>query len=122
MPTASDVFVDTSGWAYYLDRQVELDGVLQLEPECAVLPRVMTGDAAPDQLVALVEGGDFHHRVKVSTEGPVLLRANLGFGGAQPGTPPASETVCSGKCGPDGCCWGVDVKKVMDSLHKVFSS
>ena len=21
MPTASDVFVDTSGWAYYLDRQ-----------------------------------------------------------------------------------------------------
>src|SRR5712692_4897466 len=72
----------------------------KLKPERAIFPRIVTGDAAPDQLAALIEGGDFHHRVEVPGEGPVLLHAHLSFRRVQFGTPPASQAMRIGERGP----------------------
>lgn len=115
---------------------VQLDGVVlpepqpgasvvklrKLKPECAIFPWIVTGDAAPDQLAALIEGDDFHHRVEVSGEGPVLLRAHLSFRRAQSGAPPACQAVRYGERGPDSRCGYVDIDDVMDKLHRFLSS
>src|SRR5579864_4364142 len=93
---------------------------LKLEPERALFPWVVAGDAAPAQFAPLVEGGDFHHRVEVSGKGPVQLRANLSFGCAQPGTPPARQAVRFGECGPYSSCGGVDVDDMMNTLHRLL--
>ncbi len=39
MPTASDVFVDTSGWAYYLDRQDPLHPMIVALVKQAIIER-----------------------------------------------------------------------------------
>ena len=56
MPTASDVFVDTSGWAYYLDRQDPLHSVVVTFVRHAVIQRqrLVTTNYIITELVALL--------------------------------------------------------------------
>ena|SRR5439155_8713962 len=56
MPTASDVFVDTSGWAYYLDRQDPLHSVVVTLVRQAVIQRrrLVTTNYIITELVALL--------------------------------------------------------------------
>ncbi len=56
MPTASDVFVDTSGWAYYLDRQDPLHSVVVTLVRHAVTQRrqLVTTNYIITELVALL--------------------------------------------------------------------
>ena len=115
---------------------VQLDGVVlpepqprapvlklhKLEAERVVLPWVVPGDTAPAQLAVLLEGGNFHDRVEVPGEGPVLLCTDLSFGRAQLGTPPTPQALCFGECGPYSSCGGVDVDDVMNTLHRLLAS
>lgn len=56
MPTASDVFVDTSGWAYYLDRQNMLHSAVVTFVRQAVIQRrrLVTTNYIITELVALL--------------------------------------------------------------------
>ena len=56
MPTTSDVFVDTSGWAYYLDRQDPLHSIVVTLVRHAVIQRqrLVTTNYIITELVALL--------------------------------------------------------------------
>lgn len=56
MPTASDVFVDTSGWAYYLDRQDPLHLMIVALVKQAIIERrrLVTTNYILTELVALL--------------------------------------------------------------------
>lgn len=56
MPTASDLFIDTSGWAYYLDRQASLNSVVVTLVKRAVIQRrrLVTTNYIITELVVLL--------------------------------------------------------------------
>ncbi len=56
MPKASDLFVDTSGWAYYLDRQAHLHSMVVTLMKQAVIQRrrLITTNYIITELVALL--------------------------------------------------------------------
>jgi hypothetical protein len=87
------------------------------EPEDAVLPGVMPADAAPGQLLLLVEGDDLHHRVEVFGERPLDPGSDRGRGRPHLGRPPARHPVRLGQRGPDQAAFRVDVYHVVDGLH-----
>lgn len=56
MPTANDLFVDTSGWAYYLDRQDPLHAIIVTLVKQAIIERrlLVTTNYVLAELVALL--------------------------------------------------------------------
>src|SRR5438067_1964000 len=56
MPTANDLFVDTSGWAYYLDRQDPLHSMIVALVKQAIVERrlLVTTNYILTELVALL--------------------------------------------------------------------
>ncbi|MFL5691150.1 MAG: type II toxin-antitoxin system VapC family toxin [Ktedonobacteraceae bacterium] len=67
MPTASDLFVDTSGWAYYLDRTDSLNSVIVTLVRQAVIKRrrLVTTNYIITELVALLSSRYHNPRQQV---------------------------------------------------------
>jgi uncharacterized protein len=67
MPTASDLFIDTSGWAYYLDRTDPLNSVIVTLVRQAVIRRrrLVTTNYIITELVALLSSRYHNPRQQV---------------------------------------------------------
>lgn len=89
----------------------------EFEPEVAVLPGLVTRDASPAQVAAIVETGDLHDRAEFRIEYPVHLYADGRRCRPDLGCPPALHRARLSEGGPHRRGRGVQVENMMNSFH-----